>query len=1067
MDLRWDVHTGVSGRIATLYGSRRDFQGHSIVHVMYYDPNGPGEAVFKIAETANCDIHFARKVTLKNGESAVLDLGSRESFRRRSWLRFSLYRENLGSSTDGSWIFVRSVRLGPWWVETFEAARFLSAEFPRRTTTPTGSRGNIEPVYGYLRSPSCDVLVRVSFYDPKGCKDEERTFVIRETMHCSVRFARSITLKNGQEAIVNLGDRATFRGRSWLRFSLQFSDGRGGWRTRESLFVGPTCIDLYEDDEDQARVLTNVGGGYDIGTGRGGRLLPVWGDKRAPSGTGWVDQAGESVDECDAIVSVAYNDPYGEDSRRFVLAPLSWWWSAQSSADNGARSLVVNNGEQKYVNLGSFAELGNDQYEWYSLMVFDRRCMAWIPQAWMRLGPQCIRTYPPAQLVAGYPLPNFAPTYSDAFLDYETVLGDRVRLCNGDVAIYLRFCEDERVAPASLEIILKETKNRNIDWAASVTLERCTETVVIVPSSEWSASWIEISAYTRDDSGNNLHRGCKTFGSFRRASVCASDLEVPAETRRLLQEADGSQSSTSIRHDITRASSMRSDLRVDATLASARALGSETDPELEIAAARVIQGERAAIIEAGGPDEFDLQLALDSAIEDVVTKAGVQAGVFANAAAEGGIRLSVMPPTQRLAAEAAVSAAVKSGALATALEAHGAYALGELFVVDDEEEPVVPDDGGVVIVDGGSTDNAGQNENATESVPPADGYGQDDGGSGKGGFSLAGHGELVVPLLIAVVVLGLLLVASGFVIVRTRSQLGDVVVEEEITIEEHSGDTDDDEEEGDASRTPRGATAVNAYATAEVAASRDQAKDTDAASTATSGDASGDGWTHGSRSTLSALRHPGSPLQATRGIARDSPRGAMARAARDALAQSIGGGHRRQASNRGGSADDRSAGTGNGNGTRRPRTSSVGDARPGVERKAVAQLRRQRRSVLSKDQRLQGSDSEDDGYVSPPDVDVGAEVAGSSCGSRVGLLGVAAGSEGCRSGLGLLAMSAGSVGGASGNSDGQHSNIAGAAAIRRASRIEATERKAEGAIGGSAPPMLSKASKQPSLRNVV
>jgi len=167
------------------------------MRVAYNDPDGPSETVLRIRETRHRSLSVERQVTLQNGYSAIVDLGSREDLGRKSDVRFGLFYDSLASGLRGRWQSRQSIDLGSHNLETFDEAPVVSSEFPRSTVQNTGSRGAITAVYGRNRSPSCDLIVRVAFNDPRGCVGEQRTFVVAETRHRSVSRSFQVTLTNG------------------------------------------------------------------------------------------------------------------------------------------------------------------------------------------------------------------------------------------------------------------------------------------------------------------------------------------------------------------------------------------------------------------------------------------------------------------------------------------------------------------------------------------------------------------------------------------------------------------------------------------------------------------------------------------------------------------------------------------------------------------------------------------------------------------------------------------------------------------------------------------------------
>lgn len=181
--------TGQGGRLEALYGNRRSAEGRAVMRVAYYDPDGPSETTFRVRETRHSSIDVERQVTLQNGFSAIIDMGSREDLRRKNDVRFGLFYDSMWWNVRGNWRQRMSIDLGSRDLETFPEAAAVSAEFPRSTVQRTWSRGTISAVYGRNRSPGCDVVVRVAFNDPSGCEGEKRTFVVRETRHSSIQRA--------------------------------------------------------------------------------------------------------------------------------------------------------------------------------------------------------------------------------------------------------------------------------------------------------------------------------------------------------------------------------------------------------------------------------------------------------------------------------------------------------------------------------------------------------------------------------------------------------------------------------------------------------------------------------------------------------------------------------------------------------------------------------------------------------------------------------------------------------------------------------------------------------------
>jgi len=232
-------------------------------------------------------------------------------------------------------------------------------------------------------------------------------------------------------------------------------------------------------------------------------------------------------------------------------------------------------------------------------------------------------------------------------VDFEAVVGDTNRLADGSIAVTLRYCSDERYDASAVTVVLKETRHRSVGYAAQIRLERCSETIVIVPfASLGNKADVRIAAYLLEADGDLRFVACRDFRSTR-TSVTVADL-VPAGTG----SASGAASSSSVRGGITVSGS-----------ATAAAVGVSS----QYAASSVgllAQADVAAsgdVIGASSP-----MAAVASKLSAIVRTAGIDAKVFVNgrgsdqsgpasaslSASMGSI--VVVPASQRAAVEAAV-----------------------------------------------------------------------------------------------------------------------------------------------------------------------------------------------------------------------------------------------------------------------------------------------------------------------------------------------------------------------------------------------------------------------------
>lgn len=220
------------------------------------------------------------------------------------------------------------------------------------TRSMTGARGRLEGMYGESRSADCSVHVRVRYWDPHRCDDDDsRMFVIRETRRSSVRFTRSVTLQNGQSVDLDLGQ---FPNQD-LRFTLFHELPAAHWQQSDEIDIGTACVDLFDDADgsDDADEIKGSSARYDASTGTRGRIATVWGNKRAGTQSGLttidaVSGTERPVASGDVIVKVAFNHRPGAPPKRFLIQ------ETRRSNVKFSKAVTLQDGEEKWLNLGQF-----------------------------------------------------------------------------------------------------------------------------------------------------------------------------------------------------------------------------------------------------------------------------------------------------------------------------------------------------------------------------------------------------------------------------------------------------------------------------------------------------------------------------------------------------------------------------------------------------------------------------------------------------------------------------------------------------------------------------------------
>lgn len=393
-----------------------------------------------------------------------------------------------------------------------------------------------------MRSSSCDVHVLVRYNDEDDCVGEERTFAISETRRSGIRFAVQVTLVNGNEILLNLGQ---FPNQD-IRFSLYRRNVDGGWLLTDNLDINTKCVNMFdaEDGSESAAVVSGAGGAWDIATGHRGRMMTVWGQRRAGANSGLVSVdpvSGEEVPVVsgDVVLRVAYlrwGDAGG--SERFLIRQ-------NRGSPTFSKSIVLEDGEEKWVNLGQFPQRTLE----FELLHYDAS-KGWLSSSKVTISTARVEEYPPAQQLTGYPIPNARHTGSSP--RFETITGYD-RLCDGSVAYRIFYCEDEHIAPLSRTFVIKEDRRSNVDFAVAVEVPNCHETVVVVPADEIPSNQdLIFRLYTPDGQGGySLIRRVRPLLSRRtiEAGVCPGDLSPPAtdgDGRRALR-ATGMATGSSIR----------------------------------------------------------------------------------------------------------------------------------------------------------------------------------------------------------------------------------------------------------------------------------------------------------------------------------------------------------------------------------------------------------------------------------------------------------------------------------------------------------------------------------------
>ena len=341
--------------------------------------------------------------------------------------------------TDLRWRQSNTVELRAGSVETFKEATVVGG-YPKRSVRATGSRGRIENAYDLQqRNESCHVIADVRYV----CRDrgagtecaEEQTFLVRETRRGNIRFGRTITMAADTEARLDLG---TFPNQD-VRFTLFHSDGSGGWRRSNDIDVRTGCAPTFEPLE--------VVGEQDSDrqTNRRGRLIPMYGEKRAANG--------------DVLVFIDYFDEDGPAVDRFVVK------ETRRGNIRFAKEITLHNGERKLLNLGQFP---NTDIR-FGLFFENREGRGdWRQGHTIDVGTQRVETFQQA-----LPLGPSTNTTRRTGLRgrIEGVYGER-RAPGCSVHVRVRYWDEHRCDEDQRETFLvREVRRSNIQFARTVTLQ--------------------------------------------------------------------------------------------------------------------------------------------------------------------------------------------------------------------------------------------------------------------------------------------------------------------------------------------------------------------------------------------------------------------------------------------------------------------------------------------------------------------------------------------------------------------------------------------------------------------
>lgn len=186
------------------------------------EENLGSKAWFLIRETRHRSVSFSYVFQGTDGEETQIVLGQQA----RDDQRYQLYRYGRSSSTeqpmeqpsedDEDWHSIgRSVDIGKSCVENPIAAVVTEVS---ETSSRTGSSGRLSlAIADGQRDENCHVIATVSYSGDALEMAGSATFLLRETRHRSISFTRKVQIDLGTVQTIDLGDRATFGGKSNIR----------------------------------------------------------------------------------------------------------------------------------------------------------------------------------------------------------------------------------------------------------------------------------------------------------------------------------------------------------------------------------------------------------------------------------------------------------------------------------------------------------------------------------------------------------------------------------------------------------------------------------------------------------------------------------------------------------------------------------------------------------------------------------------------------------------------------------------------------------------------------------